>query len=233
MKYNDFTGMFNRVDLTISSVENPHDDYYVVTFDYPKDLTWDSGEHGLFTLPGKKVDGRPFRIFSVASSPSENKLMIATHANEPVSSFKRVLFALSKGDKVAMLGPFGWYKVKDATSPIVMIAAGIGITPNRALIKQLEHDTQREVFLIYSSSDTHLFKDELDSISATNPKFHPFYTTNRNQTRRTYLKLAHTLGNDAIYYIAGTPKSVKDISKRLRKNGVSFKRIVFDPYLGY
>lgn len=233
MKYTDFTGMFNRVELTVSSVENPHDDYHVITFDYPKDLTWDSGEHGLFTLPGKKVSGRPFRIFSVASTPSENKLMIATHANEPVSSFKRVLFSLSKGDKVAMLGPFGWYKVKDTTSPIVMIAAGIGITPNRALIKQLEHDTQRDVFLVYSSSDTHLFKDELDKISEINPRFHPFYTTNRNQTRRTYLKLANTLEDDAIYYIAGTPKSVHDISKRLRKNGISFKRIVFDPYLGY
>lgn len=233
MKYTDFNGLFNRVSLTVSSIDNPHDDYYVVKFDYPQDLTWDSGEHGLFTLPGKKVKGRPFRIFSVASSPSEKKLLIATHANEPISSFKRTLFNLSEGDKVDMLGPFGWYKVKDTTSPIVMIAAGIGITPNRALIKQLEHDTQREVFLIYSSRDTHLFKDELESVSTTNPKFHPFYTQNREQTRRTYLKLASTLGNDAIYYIAGTPKTVNDISKRLRKNGISFKRIVFDPYIGY
>ncbi|WP_423189055.1 FAD-dependent oxidoreductase [Alkalibacterium sp. f15] len=233
MKVNDFTGMFSRTSLTIDSIENPHDDYHVITFDYPEGLNWDSGEHGMFTLPGKKVTGRSFRIFSIASSPSENKLFIATHANEPVSSFKQTLFSLSKGDTVNMLGPFGWYKVKDSTSPIVMIAAGIGITPNRAMIKQLEHDTRRDVFLVYSSSDTHLFKEELDSIALNNPKFHPYYTTGRDQTRETYLKLADTLGNDAIYYVAGTPKSVKDISKRLRDNNVKFTHIVFDPYFGY
>lgn len=233
MKYTDFTGMFNRVELTLFSIEKPHDDYYVIKFDYPEGLTWDPGEHGFFTLPGKNVEGRPFRIFSIASTPSENKLMIATRANEPVSSFKRRLFGLSNGDKVTMLGPFGWYKVKDTTSPIVMIAAGIGITPNRALIKNIEHDTQRDAFLVYSSSGTHLFAEELNRITDTNPRFHPFHTFNRNQTRRTYLKLANTLRNDAIYYISGTPSSVRDIRKRLRKNGISFKRIVFDPYIGY
>lgn len=233
MKVTDFTGMFNRTSLTIDSIKNPHDDYFIITFDYPKGLTWDPGEHALFTLPGKKVKGQPFRIFSVASSPSEDKFFIATHANEPLSSFKENLLSLSKGDTVNMLGPFGWYKVKDTTSPIVLIAAGIGITVNRALIKQLEHDTRRDVLLVYSSSDTHLFKDELDRIAENNPKFHPFYTTNRVQTRETYLKLADTLGNDAIYYVAGAPKSVNDISKRLRKHDVSFTHIVFDPYIGY
>ncbi|MER2064036.1 MAG: hypothetical protein ABS873_05250 [Alkalibacterium sp.] len=46
-------------------------------------------------------------------------------------------------------------------------------------------------------------------------------------------KLADVLGNDAIYYIAGKPKTVVDLSKRLRNSGVSFRRIVFDPYIGY
>ncbi|MFO8068818.1 MAG: FAD-dependent oxidoreductase [Alkalibacterium sp.] len=233
MKITDFTGIFSRTSLTIDSIDNPHDDYYVITFDYPEGLTWDPGEHGIFTLPGKKVKGRSFRIFSVASSPSENKLLIATHANEPVSGFKQALFSLSKGDKVNMVGPFGWYKVKDATSPVVLIAAGIGITANRAMIKQLEHDTRRDVFLVYSSSDTHLFKEELDRIALSNPKFRPFYTTGRDQTRETYLKLAENLGNDATYYVAGKPKSVKDISKRLRENNINFTHIVFDYYLGY
>ena len=233
MKLNDFTGMLSRTTLSVHNVSNPHDDYYVITFDFPKELVWDSGEHGLFTIPGKKVSGQPFRIFSVASAPFEDKLMIATHANEPISDFKKTLFSLSEGDKVNMLGPFGWYKTKDSTTPIVMIAAGIGITPNRAMIKQLEHDTRRDVFLVYSSSDTHLFKDEIDRIKDANPKFRPFYTNDREQTRLAYLKLAEALGNDAIYYIAGKPKTVFDISKRLRNSGVSFRRIVFDPYIGY
>lgn len=233
MKFTDFKGLLTRTTLTVHSIKNPHDDYYVVTFDYPRELIWDSGEHGMFTLPGKKVSGQRFRIFSVASSPSEGKLMIATHANEPISDFKKTLFSLSEGEKVNMLGPFGWYKTKDSSSPIVMIAAGIGITPNRAMIKQLEHDTRRDIFLVYSSSDTHLFKDDIDRIAENNPKFRPFYTTDREQTRSTYLKLANTLGNDAIYYIAGKPKTVSDISKRLRKSSVSFTHIVFDPYIGY
>lgn len=233
MKVTDFTRAMKRNHLTVHSIDNPHDDYYVIKFDFPKEMNWDAGEHGLFTIPDKKINGKPFRLFSVASDPSENKLMIATHANEPISSFKQTLFSLAEGDTVNMLGPFGWYKVKDTTSPIVMIAAGIGITPNRAMIKQLEHDTRREVFLVYSSSDTHLFKEEIDAIAAENPNFHPFYTKNREETRMSYLKLAETLGNDAKYYIAGKPKSVFDISKRLRNSGISFTHIVFDPYLGY
>ncbi|SFC57387.1 Ferredoxin-NADP reductase [Alkalibacterium subtropicum] len=233
MKINDFKGMFNRTTLTVHSITHPHDDYYVILFNYPKDLIWAPGEHGVFTIPGKKVSGQPFRIFSIASPPSETKLMIATSINEPVSDFKKTLFSLSEGDKVNMIGPFGWYKTKDTTSPIVLIAAGIGITPNRAMVKQLEYDTRRDIFLVYSSSDTHLFKEEIDRIAEGNPRFHPFYTKDRNQTRQVYEKLADTLGNDAIYYIAGKPKTVLDINKRLRKNGVSFTHIVFDPYIGY
>ena len=95
----------------------------------------------LFSLcPDAMYRGKKWRAFSVASVPEEGYILIGTRTHGNISSFKENLIGMSAGDKVKVIGPFGWLVKKDDTSPIVFIAGGVGITPVRALIKQLEND---------------------------------------------------------------------------------------------
>lgn len=233
MKISDYTSLFRRNSLTVKEIYNPFDDYLIIKLDIPKNMKWDAGDHGVFTLPGRNVKGKFFRPFSVASIPSEGTMLIATRANEPKSSFKEKLFALETGDQITVYGPFGWFKVKDQTTPIVMIATGIGITPMRAIIKELERDESRPFHLVYTSPDRHLFKEELDEVARLNDSFHPVYATNKEATIESYLALADYYGNNAFYYIAGHPKIIRATKKELRKAGIRRTRFIWDPYFGY
>lgn len=233
MKSSDFKGIFKKNTLTIESIENPFDDYFVITLNKPEELTWEAGEHGVFTLPGKKVSGQPFRTFSVSSIPEENKVIIATHANEPISNFKKQLFAMSQGDPVKMRGPFGWFKVKDQTSPIVMIATGIGITPIRAIMKNIETEESRPIHLVHSSPTEHLYRETFEEICKKNRDFHPNFTTNKEQTIEKYTALANIHGNDAYYYLSGKLKIIRATRKELKTLGIKGNRIINDPYIGY
>ncbi len=233
MKPKDFMGIFKKNTGTVQSIENPFDDLHVIKLDFPKKLHWEAGEHGVFTIPDHKISGKPFRAFSVASVPEEGNMMIATDANNPTSSFKQALFHLSVGEKVTVRGPFGWFKVQDQTSPIVLISTGIGITPMRALVKKLEHDQTRPIILIYASPTGYLFKDLFNAVAQKNKQFTPIYTKNREDTIRAYTDLARTLQNDAFYYISGKTGTIKNIKKELKSAGIKRARMITDPYFGY
>ncbi|SDK24749.1 FAD-dependent oxidoreductase [Alkalibacterium thalassium] len=233
MKPSDFTGLFKKNTVSIESINNPFDDYYVIQLSFPDKLTWEAGEHGAFLLPDNKVSGKPFRAFSVASIPSEKTMTIATRANAPVSSFKKELFSMKKGDRVTVLGPFGWFKVKDETSPIVLIATGIGITPMRALAYYLSNDASRPIHLIYSSPDKHLFKSEFDAIAKQNRSFQPVYTASKEETIARYVDLAEKYQNEAFYYVSGKRNILKGTIRELKNKGIKRLRIITDPYFGY
>ncbi|MCC5895647.1 MAG: FAD-dependent oxidoreductase [Alkalibacterium sp.] len=229
----DFKGLFKKSTATIDWIENPIDDLHVIHMSFPDKLTWEAGEHGVFTLPDNKVSGKPFRAFSVASIPEEGKMIIATDANKPTSSFKSTLFNLSRGDTVTVRGPFGWFKVQDKTSPIVMISTGIGITPMRALVKQLEKDQSRPIYLVYASPSGYLFKDLFDDVALHNPSFKPVYTSNKEDTIKAYTHMAQLFENSAYYYISGKSETIKATKKELKQTGIKRKRMITDPYFGY
>lgn len=233
MKISDITGILKKNTLAIHSINNPFEDYHVITLDIPNDLTWKAGEHGIFTLPGRKVSGQSFRVFSISSIPEEGKILIATHANQPVSDFKKQLFSMSKGDQVKIKGPFGWFKVQDTTSPIVMIATGIGITPVRAIIKSIENEETRPIHLVHSSPSKHLYRNTFEEIIKKNRDFHPVFTTSKEQTIETYTALAKIHGNEAYYYLSGKLSIIRSTKKELKKLGIKSSRIINDPYIGY
>src|SRR6266853_2688919 len=68
------------------------------------------------------------RDFSIASSPGELSLMIATRMTG--SAFKRSLADLPVGASVQVNGPYGdFFLDVDSMQPAIFLAGGIGITP--------------------------------------------------------------------------------------------------------
>lgn len=232
MDFKDVKGMVKQRELPIESIENPYGDYYIVKIKNDAGLTWVPGEHGIYTLPNKSIEGRKYRLFSVASIPEEGFLLIGTRTGKDISSFKKNLVNMQPGEKITIRGPFGWMKVKDETSPIVMFASGVGITPFRALLKQLEFDTKRPIEVVYSSSGYYLFGEEIENITQNNSMIHLHKMTSREETTAKLDELAAEYGDAAYYFNSGSPSVLKSVKKRYREKGISKKRIVSDTFFG-
>jgi predicted ferric reductase len=95
------------------------------------------------------------------------------------------LATLRPGTKVLIEGPFGRLSADARTRPTVtMLAAGIGITPLRALLEELDYQ-RGGASLIYraSSADHLLLKNEIDELARTRG-VEVFYVTGPRCTER-------------------------------------------------
>ena len=232
MKLRDFKGLFKSEVVEFVSAENVSADYYVVKLKLGENTSWRPGEHGIFTLPNSKVTGKKWRAFSVASTMEENVILLGTRTGDSISSFKNELINLKPGDKVKMRGPFGWFVEQDKTSPMVLIAGGVGITPLRALLTSLK-DAKKDIHLIYSSQVYFLFKEELDVLIKGNKAFSVSFVETVEETSKEIVKTTKKYNNKAFYYISGSQGMIKGVTNTIRNNGVKKSRIINDPFIGY
>ncbi len=233
MVLSDLSGLFRKSVVTVESIENPFDDYYIVRLRPAPGVTWIPGEHGIFRLPLRDVRAWNWRPFSVASIPEEGVILIGTRTGPKMSPFKRLLLHLEKGSPVKLNGPFGWFKVKDATSPIVLFASGVGITPIRAILMSLRQDTSRDIEIVYASGGRYLFGEEIEAIVRENPRMTLYKTTDPESTRAQLSALTEKHGNRAYYFISAAPGVIGSVRKHLRSRGIRRKRIVDDTFWGY
>lgn len=232
MKFKDIKGVIKKGEFSVESIENLYGDYYTVKLKNDAGITWIPGEHGVFTLPSKKIEGRKYRLFSVASVPEEGFILIGTRTGKEISSFKKALLTMKPNEKVALRGPFGWLKIQDETTPIVMFASGVGITPIRALLKQVEFTTNRPIEVVYSSSGYYLFGDEIENIARENPVIQLYKMTSRKETAAKLDELADHYGNAAYYYNSGATAVMRSVKKQYREKGINKNRIISDLFIG-
>lgn len=226
-------GMLHKSEAEIISVENPAEDYYIVKLKTEPGVTWAAGEHAMYQLPSKKVEGEDYRIFSIASIPEEGFMLLGTRTGKQASSFKQELISMQKGEKVAITGPFGWFRIRDNVSPLVLFASGVGITPIRSLLKQLENDTGRPVEIVYASSSYYLFEEEIQQIVQNNLIMKLHKTVTPEETQKKLDDLASIYGNAAYYYISGSPAVLESVRSLLLTKAIKNNHIIDDTLKGY
>lgn len=232
MKLSDFKWLFHSDILTLKSSSNPFWDYWVFDFDTGTSTSWEAGEHGIFTFP-EKIAKKQMRPMSIASISDEWVVKIGTRTGSDPSLWKQKITSMKPGDKIKIRGPFGPFKVQDKSSPVVMIAGGIWITPFRAIMKQLEVDTSRDIVLLYSAREGYLFKDEFDAIAKKNPRVKNHYITGREELGKYVSKYAEKYWNEGYYFSSGTPEMIKTIKNHLSENGIFKNRMLSDSFHGY
>ncbi|HKL11943.1 MAG TPA: FAD-dependent oxidoreductase [Clostridia bacterium] len=233
MRISDFKGITKRSIATVDSIENVFGDYYIAKLIPQEGLVWLPGEHGVFTIPGRKTEGKKWRAFSVASIPEEGFLMIGTRTGTRISGFKKQLIGLENGDELNLRGPFGWFLLRDDYSPLVMIAGGVGITPIRALLMELGKGNNREVEVVYSSGPGYLFEDEIKLIAEKDPRIKLNFMKGRDETREKIYEITKRFKSDAYYYVSGNPKMVKETKNLIKGEGIKGGRVINDPFYGY
>lgn len=231
--YKFFKGMLIKSEAEIIAIENPAEDYYTVKLKTKAGLTWNTGEHAIYKIPGQKLQGSNSRILSVASNPDEGFMLLGFRTGEKISEYKKTLISMKKGDKIIVNGPFGWFRIKDETSPIVMFASGVGVTPIRAFMKALEHNESRPVEVVYASRSFYLFGEELEEIAKNNPVMNLHKTTSSKQSQGKLIELAQTYGNKAYYYVSGSTAVIESTRELLNKQGIQDQHIIDDTMRGY
>ena len=157
----------------IEKVQNTAD-CFSFFFDSPDPVIFKAGQHTNFTLPHDNPDDRGInRYFTIASAPHEEQIMITTRmAQEQPSTFKKALMSMERGQEITVLPPQGEFIIEDYSKSYVFFAGGIGITPFRSILVDLDYIKkikEMEMFLLYSNKNNDIvFKDELDLLANRN-----------------------------------------------------------------
>lgn len=191
---------------------------------------------GQFTelyLPHNNADDRGIRRwFTLSSSPTEELLAITTRLGPAKrSSFKEQLASLKPGTRLHLADPMGDFVLpKDPTIPIFFVAAGLGITPVRSMIKWLR-DTgeRRSIKLWFAAAPEELAFEQL--FQSYELDFLPITTGVRERLTANKINLAAP--EDSYIYISGPEELVESLYKQLKRLGIDPSRLVADYFPGY
>ena len=206
------------------------------------------GQYMEWTLPHKSPDSRGNRrYFTIASSPTENNLLLGVKFYENGSSFKRNLKDLSPSGKIVGSQLAGEFLLpKDPNKKYVFMAGGIGITPFRSMLKYLiDTNTKMNILVIFSNKIAAdiVYKDVLDQASA-NLGIKTYYTLTDEENipadwnggrgridAKTISRIPYY--KEAYYYLSGPHVMVKGFEQALSELGIPKTQIRKDFFPGF
>ncbi len=229
----DALAVFKKNELSFLEKRRESGDVYTFLFEKNDELTWHAGQYGLFTVMHKKIKYAT-KPFSIASSPAEGVVRITTGTGQQPSEFKQALLELEQGMKIRMSDSVGSFYLKGG-GPALLIAGGIGITPFRAMVKQLETEgggTGKQVKLLYlDSRRNYLFQPELDE-AVSRGVIDAAYLATRDELYEEIERFANVRQENGDYYIAGSKSMVDSMVDHLGGKGVSKRNVHKDTFTG-
>lgn len=178
---------------------------------------------GQYVLLGDSAHRLPQRSYSIANAPRADgriSLLVTRYPEGPVSGW--VHDALEPGDEVALNGPYGTFVPGDGHDRVLLLAAGSGLAPIRALAEDLlAKAPARPVTLFFSvrSAEHAIDRARFEEWERLHPCFRFLLTFTRDPGARMHRRipglLAGKLGNLAGWetYIAGPSGFVVDCAK--------------------
>lgn len=200
-------------------------------------LSWKAGQFLHYFLPHPNPDQRKIdRFFTIASASFEGVVRLTTRfAKEHGSSFKKALFDLEVGSEIETQGPGGSFIVDDPLQSYVFLAGGIGITPFRSILLDLDHSGKPvNVTLLYGNRNTEIvYQDELDSLAAKHPSLKIHYLIDPQKIDLESIKSLVPNIQLPVYYLSGPEPMVKAMEEMLANLKIPKEKIKLDYFPGY
>nr|WP_051606626.1 FAD-dependent oxidoreductase [Microbacterium sp. CH12i] len=141
-----------------------------LTFRAKGKLKFLPGQYLELDVPHHRPDARGTRReFSIVSAPADLPTLRIAYKNgdqKHPSSYKRALADAAPGATLAVTGTWGDFVLPRSDVPVLMVAAGIGVTPFVSQLREL-HATgeHRDVVLVYVAAEAAelAFRDELEA----------------------------------------------------------------------
>ena len=133
-----------------------------------------------------------------------------------------------------MREPIGYFYTKNQ-KPRLFIAGGIGITPYRALIKNLLLNSagmSDDILLYMDGREEFIYTEELEEatrVSSITTK----YLVKRENLNKEIEEFATEHNNEAEYFIVGAKSMVNAIETLLKSKGIKKMNIIKDTFVGY
>jgi ferredoxin-NADP reductase/nitrite reductase/ring-hydroxylating ferredoxin subunit len=213
-------------------------------------LEYAAGQFAYFKLDGVSDDPKgPVRHFSIASSPTEQDLIISTRIRD--TPYKQRLASVESGTKILAWGPEGQFVLHDDHSkPAIFLSGGIGVTPFRSMIKYATDKQLPLKIMMFDSNRSEsniLYKKEFDCWAAKNMNLKIVYTVTEEEGSSSQWKgergridksmiARHVDGRDlesSIFYICGPPGMLKAMREMLDGMQIPKERIKVEEFTGY
>lgn len=220
------------------------------TFEARRPVRFTAGQYLELALPHRGVDSRGTRrAFSLTSPPSDPRRVSigVRHAGNGArsSSYKAALASLASGAKLRATWVGGDFVLpSDASTPVVLVAGGIGITPfiSHLADRSAGGSAPSDVVLVYavSSADELAYSDELVAAGVRvlvtgpeTPEGLPPSWEHLGAGRVSSERLAAAIPDLASRhgYVSGSPGFVDHVTGELRRAGA--RRIRTDAFAGY
>lgn len=209
------------------------------------------GQYMELDLPHAKSDGKGRRrVFSLTSAPASGTVKFGVRTAKPLSAAKKVLLALKPGDQVTATSVGGDFVLpRNPRTPVLLIAAGIGITPYLAHLASGAAKNRDVVLLLLARNAEEIaYKGELHTSGAriiarlADGSIPPSFITNANHEipgsaaasgrldAASLIALVPDIAERAVY-VSGSPASVASLRRAARKAGA--RRVHVDSFSGY
>lgn len=214
------------------------------------------GQHLLFKMIPTGQTHAIQRFYSFSDGPKKNYYRISVKKELPPSdapnaptgkgsSFLHEI--IQEGQIIEAKGPMGsFYLDVNTSTPVILIAGGIGITPLLSMINAIAAtNNQREVWLFFGVSNSldHIFKNHLEAIKQKHKNIHVF-TCYTNPLQTDILGVDYDYSGfvdiDFIkqklpasikdFYICGPNAMMKYITSALQAWGVASSRIFTESF---
>lgn len=212
-------------------------DIYSFIFEKPKGLTWIPGQHAIFrNLECKAKSDKNYRIFSLASIVEEDMVMFSTRITPESTECKKKLLELKKGDKLIIEEPQGEFLLADYDKPIFIIVGGVGITPVRSFLMNMDSKSinPKRIEVLYADDRGEFaYQDTLSWLDKRHEGLHLHLIPDRNIFMKKIEEVSKEMRNDAFYYVSGTPGMNAIIMEKLLEMGIIKENIKTDNFIGY
>jgi ferredoxin-NADP reductase len=225
------------------------EDTMAFQFEKPHHFVFKAGQYINLTLSGPQsgLQSGMTHTFSIASSPSDEKLVVATRMRN--TAFKQALSIAPIGGEAKITEPTGSFNLHNNTArPAVFFAGGIGIAPFLSMLSYATEEKLRHPMVLFYANrylEDAAFMDALWALEGRNPRFRfvPILTRMVKNYRGWKGETGHLspemllthLGilRGPIFYIAGPPTMVAATRRTLGEVGVDEDDIRTEEFAGY
>jgi ferredoxin-NADP reductase/MOSC domain-containing protein YiiM len=179
------------------------------------------GQYLTVRIPG---DPAPIRSYSLSGDPTASDYRISVKREEHGQVSRWLHDHVKPGLLLDVAAPRGDFYLTDADTAVVLISAGIGVTPVLAMLHALcREQTSREIWWVHTVHDarSEAFADEISALIGSLPdaRQRVFYTQTQGRLDRNAVS-ALALPVDASVYLCGPDQFMTDMRDALTAVGL-------------
>ncbi len=182
-----------------------------------------AGQYAHMRLLHMPPEIRRVREFSFASAPEDPDIWFGIDERSG-SDYQKALRSLKVGDTVELFKIKSHLTWPPPASHIVMIAGGVGVTPFRAMLRDIQQKNLTvTTTLIHAAHDAYLYGHEMKELAGE------YVPVTREDLMATLSRVANN-HHDAHYYIAGSAPFADVVTTELGTKGIA--RVESDVFKG-